>query len=343
MAEPGRRVLAEPRIVQRGFVPLVPRRPELVRCDLVAAACDAPEPAESNLVADRIGQALRRVGSGDRVAVVVDPGLDLAEGERSLVAQDRSGDGAQGPTVHTPGMGLGRRDRCSGHRRWPTAALAGHLGPQAGAVVVATSEGVQALAREHVDGAVDLADAVQQAIPVGVELDPGRPGEPSPPPVGEEERSGDRGSGSRCGCRWRCSRGVAGGEVGVGVIGGVGVFGHGGLGWVRMLLPCASSGAEWTGCAEPGWERPVHPIFPDPSDRERPRRTLSDESAQNPRRGGSDPSARSLRWLRPPGSGCGGQVQLRRSRLGRRPQPDLALVFRPCRWMGRGSVSRRQR
>ncbi len=87
MAEPGRRIGADPGIDERRFLATKPSARRIGVGDRVDPATEPLESAKANLVAERVGEALDRYAAVDEVAVVEQPDVDRAQLERALLSQ----------------------------------------------------------------------------------------------------------------------------------------------------------------------------------------------------------------------------------------------------------------
>ena len=68
--------------------------------------------------------------AGDRVAVVVQEGVERSEAELAVTAQDGPGGAPEGPAGNRTGIGLDRRKRWLADGGRASALLAGDHGPQ---------------------------------------------------------------------------------------------------------------------------------------------------------------------------------------------------------------------
>lgn len=126
----------------------------------------------------------------DAVAVVVDPHLEVAQSEGTLVAQDGAAEGAQRAAAHRPGVGLSGRDRALVLLRRAASLLLGDHRPEPLSGPIDGLEGVEAQAGQAVDLGVDLADPVEQFVALELEACPFRPGQAGPSSVREEPDAG---------------------------------------------------------------------------------------------------------------------------------------------------------
>ena len=91
--------------------------------ELVDASGDPPGVVPPGLVAHRVGQGLDRLVAGDAVAVEVEQGVELGEGEPTVATEDGEAGGAQRATpeeamVGRQGAQRRARRRLSGRRPW---------------------------------------------------------------------------------------------------------------------------------------------------------------------------------------------------------------------------------
>ena len=158
--------------------------------DGVHGSFDSLETTEVGFVGHGVGEAFGGPGRVDLVAVVVEPGVEIAQGERAVLAEDRAAGGAEAAAGDGSGVGLGRGDGCLVDRWRSPALMAGIDGPELFASFVDGGEGVEAGSGELIDLLVDLAEVVEEIVAVGLEADALGAGQAGPAAVGPESSAG---------------------------------------------------------------------------------------------------------------------------------------------------------
>ena len=180
--------------------------------DGVDAPADPHGSARLDLVAHGVGQDLGGVDAVDHVAVLVEAGVELRQGEGAVAAQDSQRCGSEGPTGDGPGVGLDRGQRRAAYRRGTTALVVRDDWPQPVTDGVGLNQVGHPSGGELVDRRLDAPDGVEEAVPLHLQLDPLGQGEAGPPPVQPQAPAGDGEARFLVGtlsCRHRCRRRAA--------------------------------------------------------------------------------------------------------------------------------------
>lgn len=185
MVRPGGLVVAEPRVHQRRFGAEVAGRVAAL-VELVHGAPHPPRSAGSDLVAQRVGQGLGRVVAGDGVAVVVEQGVQGAEAELAVAAEDGTGGAAERSARQGTGVGVGRGEGWFADGGRAPALLVRDHGPQLFAQVVGAVERGQAAARDLEDLLLACGHVVDGLVALDLQLQATFSGQAGPPPVGVE-------------------------------------------------------------------------------------------------------------------------------------------------------------
>jgi hypothetical protein len=237
VAPPGGLVQVEPGIDQRGLLASEPAGGGVVVGDGVDGALHALQAAESDLVAQGIGEALGGPRAVDDVAVVMDPGVECAQRERTLLAQDRPGEGTKGAAGDGAGVGLGGWDGgLVGCGR--ASALAARIdGPELVPGVIEAAERFEALEGELVDLVVDADDSGDVVVALDLELGPLGAAQTGPVAAVDETATGGD---------VRLGRGPGRGIVGEGVVFHGNLGGGSGPGGAPRRLP-RRAGSDYPG------------------------------------------------------------------------------------------------
>ncbi|CAN5762751.1 hypothetical protein BH10ACT1_BH10ACT1_08440 [soil metagenome] len=164
--------MVEPGVAERGFEAAVPAGGGLVGGDGVDGPFDALQAAFGDLPAERVREGFDRVRVVDDVAVVVEPGVDRPQGERTVTAEQGAAGLAQGATADGASVGLGRRDGAFAHGGWSAALVVGDPRPELLAPLVDAGEGFESTSGELVHLAVDLVELGEELVSLDLEGDP---------------------------------------------------------------------------------------------------------------------------------------------------------------------------
>lgn len=196
MAAPGRGVLPHPRVVDLGAAGRgLQSGGGIVAARGLVESVHAPrhpdDPPASRLVAEGVAQRLHRMWGVDQVAVVAEPGVDLAERRLAVATEDRSRCEAEGVARQRTGVRVGRRDRglADGRRAAPLAV--GDDRPQLLSQRVDVFEAVEPLAPEACDRPVDVGHPAEVVVALRVELQAQRARDARPPAVLGKPAAGD--------------------------------------------------------------------------------------------------------------------------------------------------------
>ena len=192
MTGPRGLVALQPRIDQWWLVVRGPGVPLAEVAEQVDAPAHADGPARSGLVAERVGEGLRRVRRGDLVPVVVEQGVQGSQAGGAVSAQDRADRVPQGSTGELASVRVDGRDRGLTHR-WRAPALSvGHDRPELRTQEVGLLEGPEASRGDLVDLRLARCRGVQELVAADLEPEAHRPRKAGPAPVGGEASARDR-------------------------------------------------------------------------------------------------------------------------------------------------------
>jgi hypothetical protein len=144
----------------------------------VDAAAEPSDPAERDLVAEGIGQAFDRIGTGDGIAVEVEEVVQLAEPERSVTQEDGEAGGAQRSAPEPAVLvGEGWKRFVSGLGRTPASAPFDPR-PESLAQGIELVEELVSLRREGEELLVDRGQPRERFLAFEVEAEAHRSAEP---------------------------------------------------------------------------------------------------------------------------------------------------------------------
>lgn len=158
----------------------------------VDAACDPLGPTGVVLVAQGVGQGLHGVVAVDDVAVAVEPGVDLDQGQCAVAGEDEQAGLAELDAAEGEGALAGRREGWATDGGWAPAALPGHGGPELVADVDQAVPHGQALVGAGHHGLLEGAQPGEELVPLDLEGEAGGGGEAGDAPVGEEGPGSER-------------------------------------------------------------------------------------------------------------------------------------------------------
>jgi len=215
MAGPGRGVVIGPGVDQRRLLAAEPRGRGLAARDGVGAAGDALESSEADLVAQQVSQGLGRGEVVEDVAVVVQPGVQVAQGQRAVPPKDRAAGRPHRAAGDRAGVRLGWGEGPLADAGRSPALVVGHDRPEAFAALVEAGEDLEAAGGEGVDLVVDEGELGEEVLALGVQPSAGDCGQAGPEAVVEQATAGDPGEpfGATLRPRW-CRPGR---ELGVGL------------------------------------------------------------------------------------------------------------------------------
>jgi hypothetical protein len=145
--------------------------------ELVDPSFDTTDPASLQLVAQRIGQPLHRMGAGNAVAVEVKEPVKVGERQRTVPTEDRQTGGAQRPAPEgTVILGERRKGFLPVRRRPPTMAP-GHPRPEALAPLIESAEQPPSLVGQPFELGIQLAQLREELLPLDMHAEPHRPTE----------------------------------------------------------------------------------------------------------------------------------------------------------------------